>query len=400
MLITIAIVGGAIFTTVQGANNINSGGFESGELELQNTGHSDGTLQMEVRAASIDQVQVNKVTVSNDDGAEVVNSLKKIIPAGETTSLDSIGVADSNTNNQLDVEIEYSTGELNNLVAEGTLSGNIDVDTEAAEPGNGDWVFVDVSETPSNYMDTSGMSDFYLMKYEARNSGGTPVSETGTSIWTNINQTEAKQECHSIGGSLVSGRQWSAVAHQAAVNPDNWADDNVGSSIGSGGGLYKGNAGNTNSVSYDGSNPDPSTSNETKRTLELANNETVWDLSGNVWEWTSNSFKTLNGEYQSPRQNNAPGDESWHEINEITSWNGMTSSSATNSSWTGDEGIGRIFLNGDETYTDTGENGNVSAVRRGGYWDDGRYAGVFSASLGNAPSYSDGSIGFRCSLSS
>ena len=38
----------------------------------------------------------------------------------------------------------------------------------------------------------------------------------------------------------------------------------------------------------------------------------------------------------------------------------------------------------------------VSAVQRGGNWNNGRNAGVFSANLNNAPSNSNGNIGFRC----
>jgi hypothetical protein len=38
----------------------------------------------------------------------------------------------------------------------------------------------------------------------------------------------------------------------------------------------------------------------------------------------------------------------------------------------------------------------VSAVQRGGNWNNGRDAGVFSVNLNNAPSNSNGNIGFRC----
>ncbi|MFB6159407.1 MAG: hypothetical protein ABEJ95_07185 [Candidatus Nanohalobium sp.] len=349
----------------------------------------------------MDQIHIDKVTLVSEDGnTETVVKPGKTLPIGQKSSFGVIGLAQTGTRNKVGSKVNYDIGGLNNLVAEGTITGNIELNTEKAEPGNGEWVFVDVSKTPDRYMDTSGMSDFYLMKYEARNSGGTPVSKPGVSIYRNINQTQAMKKCRSIGASLVSGRQWMAVAHQAAVNPDNWADGVVGSTISSGGGLYSGNTGNSNSVSYNGPNPDPSQSNATKRTLELANGEKVWDLSGNVWEWTSNSFKTLNGKYQSPRVNGNPGNEAWNELNEITSWNGMPSSSGTNSTWNADQGIGRIYLNGDQTYGEgslgNGEYYNVSAVQRGGHWGDGRDAGVFSALLHNAPSNTRWTIGFRC----
>jgi hypothetical protein len=400
MLLVVAIVGGAVFTTVQGSTQIDSNGFDQGNLGYVQGGFTDNGFEFELRNQEAEQIDVEKVTLSSESSGETVSVAPgETLPVGSTATFNTIGLAETNTRSTVDVEVTYDAGGLDGLTSTGSITGAFSLDTEAAEPGNGEWVFVDVSETPDRYMDTSGLSDFYLMKYEARNDGGTAVSESGTSIYRNINQTEARQKCRDIGGDLVSDRQWNAVAHQAAAQPTNWADGSVGSSIGSGGGLHSGNTGDSDSVSYEGPNPDPSDSNAEKRTLELANNETVWDLSGNVWEWTSNSFKTLNGEYESPRQNNAPGDESWHELNEITSWNGMPSSSGTNSSWTRDEGIGRIYLNGDNTYTDSGENGDVSAVPRGGAWRYGRDAGVFLVSLDNAPSNSNGGFGFRCSLS-
>lgn len=38
----------------------------------------------------------------------------------------------------------------------------------------------------------------------------------------------------------------------------------------------------------------------------------------------------------------------------------------------------------------------VSAVLRGGNWNNGRNAGLFSANLNNAPSNTNWNIGFRC----
>lgn len=401
MLLVIAIVGGAIFTTVQNSGEINYDSFDQGNIGFVQSGFTSNGFQMELRNQEADQMHVEKITLSSEEtGEEVTVIPDETLPVGDTATFDTIGLADTNTRSTVDIEVTYDSGGLDGLTSTGSMTGAFSLDTEAAEPSNGEWVFVDVSETPDRYMDTSGMSDFYLMKYEARNDGGTAVSESGTSIYRNINQTDARQKCQAIGGDLVSDRQWNAVAHQAAVNPNNWADGN-GSSIGSGGGLYSGNTGDSDSVSYDGPNPDPSDSNATKRTLELANGDKVWDLSGNVWEWTSNSFRTEDGGYESPRltEGSSVSSDGWRELNEISVWNGMPSSSGTNSSWDANEGIGRIYLNGDHTWGPDGQVYNVSAVQRGGHWYDGQHAGVFSAHLSNAPSNSHWNVGFRCSLS-
>ena len=39
---------------------------------------------------------------------------------------------------------------------------------------------------------------------------------------------------------------------------------------------------------------------------------------------------------------------------------------------------------------------SVSAVQRGGNWNNGRNAGVFGVNLNNAPSHTNSNIGFRC----
>ena len=400
MLLVVAIVGGAVFSVVQSQGIEASSGFTGGDVAVENFGLSgSNTLDMVLRNTAANEVDVGKVVLSQG-GEEIETYIGEEIDVGDSAGISTIGAVNSDSANSIDVEVRYSVGGLTNQVVSGTVSGNLAVDQEQSAPSEGEWVFVDVSDTPSDMVNTENIGDFYLMKYEAKQVDGEPVSQASNQPWTNINQNEAIEQCESLGNGfgLVSDRQWNAVAHQVAVQPTNWADGEVGSSISSGGGLYSGNTGDSDSVSYDGSNPDSGTNNEERRTLELASGEAIWDMSGNVWEWTDNSFKTLNGQYESPRQNNAPGDESWHELNEITSWNGMPSSTAPNSSWSSSEGTGRIYLNGDQTDGPGGQDYNVSAVRRGGTWYGNQRAGVFSASLYHAPSASRSWIGFRCSL--
>ena len=89
------------------------------------------------------------------------------------------------------------------------------------------------------------------------------------------------------------------------------------------GGLYMGNVDPPSSHSnlgYNGPNPDTrSTGNRPNSArLELENGNYVWDLSGNVREWTSTRIYTHDGTHESPQQNGDAGDESWHELDEIT----------------------------------------------------------------------------------
>ena len=139
------------------------------------------------------------------------------------------------------------------------------------------------------------VNDFCLMTYEARNVATRAVSQTGGTIWVSVNQTYAADRCSVLGAGyhLVRDREWVVVANNIASVDANWNSSHVGT-----GSLKMGNVGGTNtSVSYDGANPDTGISNNTAEFV-LSTGESIWHLSGNVWEWTDGSVfedKTVAG---------------------------------------------------------------------------------------------------------
>ena len=48
--------------------------------------------------------------------------------------------------------------------------------------------------------------------------------------------------------------------------------------------MFRGNVGNTDSVGYDGTDPEYGTSRNAKAKLALSTGSSLYDLSGNVWE--------------------------------------------------------------------------------------------------------------------
>ena len=133
---------------------------------------------------------------------------------------------------------------------------------------------------------------FYIGRYEAgipegdtspSNKTGIPVSKQGVIVWTNINYTNAKANSEGmisneyVQTGLLTGKAWDTTCH--------WIEDSL-SSINASASLrdsrYYGNHGNSLAPANENSG--------TKRTAGFSENwktKNIYDLAGNVWEWTS-----------------------------------------------------------------------------------------------------------------
>ena len=220
------------------------------------------------------------------------------------------------------------------------------------------------------------------------NSRGLVSTSSGLPV-TNIDQptstTYATNTIGCTGCTLISEAQWLTIAQNVLSNPVNWSGNAVGSGF-----IYSGHNDSSpaNSlVASDDSNGYSGTgqsSGNQKRTLTLTNGETIWDLAGNVWEWTSGQ-KT--GGQPSPAS---------FAYREWTAVSGGTISPspfpATTglsgaSTWNSSNGIGQI-------YSDSGDN-TLRGFFRGGYWIQGSAAGVLAMFLGYTPTASFSFVGFR-----
>ena len=329
-----------------------------------------------------------------------------------------------------DVSLTYGL-----TAATGTFSGNLVVEGD---------IFVDASKTnlgefkkhcPTGYVWVPGDSKygtlpgFCVMIYEAKcddnndGAGDTTAScKTGYNTWNNssstcactsanskavvssdagypiayISQRDAEDYCRNLGEGyhLITDKEWMTIARNILFVADNWTGGSVGSGY-----LFNGNSGDTDR-GYNGIDPDYGTeaertgrdANAVRAKYKLSTGEYIWDVSGNVWNWTNNVVL----QSQEPQCSATVDTWAWAEYTACLRYNGLNYIQPTNRGWNSDQGIGRIYSYHPST---TSTASTQYAFRRGGSWYDGANAGAFALRLSIIPSGTDtyDGIGFRCS---
>ena len=269
----------------------------------------------------------------------------------------------------------------------------------------GTWILV-----PGN--PAHGTNDFCVMKYEAKcslangqnctasMSTESPTSTAASTPWVSIDQQDSKTECASLGKGyhLLTNEEWMTIATNAAAQAENWDGGNVGVND-----MARGHSdsdpGNACIADIDDANAyvgasctiGASGTFNQRRTHILSNGEVIWDLAGNVWEWTSffnDSDKPYDADDSGPVGN-------WKEYPLIDTFGptmsqtDLISQAAIDNGWNSSSSIGQYLA---------AANGSGGALVRGGtYWDDA-LAGVFAAMLNQAPTNTNPRIGFRCAV--
>jgi hypothetical protein len=181
---------------------------------------------------------------------------------------------------------------------------------------------------PSGYIPVPGSStygtfDFCVMKYEAKNEGGIANSTASGTPWVTLTWQQAKIECNNLGSGyhLITDNEWLTIAHNVEQVAPNWNSSVVGSGF-----MYSGHNDNGPPSSLSASTNDSdgyyqtgqTTGSNQRRTLTLSNGEVIWDLAGNVWEWTDKNISVADRYHG--------GDQQWM-------------------SYTSDDGTGKIASN-------------------------------------------------------
>lgn len=257
-------------------------------------------------------------------------------------------------------------------------------------------------------------SDFCVAKYEMKNPGslGVAKSEAAGNPWVSISQTTSKTTCTNLGAgyALINNAEWMTIARDLELVDENWSEVLSVRQAGVGE-LNRGwSASTTYGDAYTHSAVAPSTAagclfhsaantcaasgnHRTKRTHTLSNNEEIWDIAGNVWEWVDWNVTAANKAYSSFTAPNIPVADyrEWSLIDsKIGAGDEMkpeTWESQFFPSLGGAEGLGRYY---------SGINSSGGAALRGGAWSGGQVAGAFALHLDNGAGYTHTAVGFRC----
>lgn len=257
-------------------------------------------------------------------------------------------------------------------------------------------------DCPTGYITVPGSSlygtnAFCVMKYEAKNVGGVATSVAAGTPWVSISQTSAISTSAAAcsGCHLITEAEWLTIVQNVLSVPSNWSGGAVGSGY-----IYSGH--NDNSPAYalaagadsDGYNGTGNTSpSNQRRTLTLTNGAVIWDLAGNVYEWTDGTIAAA----QLPGYVTDSG-YTWRDWGSTTLILNSLSVTATPSygtpaasNWTSAQGIGQLYSNYNETAS------GLRGFIRGGYWNTFGSAGVSTLNLNPNPGDPSSHFGFRVS---
>ena len=328
------------------------------------------------------EIPLDKVTISEVTGTEYL--IKFIITVPGTYELDKI---ESSPNNESDNQEELSE--------ESTQASSIDqeqIPPSCKTLSGGIWIRVPAD---SEY----AFNDFCVMKYEAKCTnldgqgcstiGHDPLSAPQNTPWVSISQDEAMAECASLGTGyhLISNDEWMAIASNIAAVASNWSVE---------GELARGHSDSNPSRaceadvidanSYVNANNcigSPTGAFNQRRTHNLSNGEVIWDLAGNVWEWTS---------FVNSGPKPTPVGNSRFELTGVSESSSLPLTKliptlAISSTWNSANSIGQYYPGGSTS---------GGSLTRGGNNGDGSLSGIFSAQLNFTQTARHPTGGFRC----
>ena len=126
MLLVVAIVGGAVFSMVGEQNIENVQGFDSQDVNIGDFGVSTQNGLMFSINDPLGQTSIKEITISDTDTANVSYQVSHSPSEEDVVNLP--GIIPSDEGGELEVEVTYDSGSLENLTTSGTVIGGLEVD--------------------------------------------------------------------------------------------------------------------------------------------------------------------------------------------------------------------------------------------------------------------------------
>jgi len=224
---------------------------------------------------------------------------------------------------------------------------------------------------------------FCVAKYEMKQGAGElPLAEAGGLPWVSLTQPAAVAACERLGPgyALISNPEWIALAREIERTDANWYS----------GRLNRGHSEKPEEALEAGGDDDPchglpascdeATWHFTRRTHRLRSGAVVWDLAGNVHEWV---------DWWLTEDRAGPLGLQWQELNTSTPTEAMPAASfrSEDEALRKDDGIGAYWPH---------EEPQCGAATRGGAWDYGSLAGIYTLTFNMWPDSQKDFVGFRC----
>jgi|APHM01.1.fsa_nt_gi hypothetical protein len=130
MLLVVAIVGAAIFTTIGNTDGAQAApeGFEQVSIDNVEVNTEDDLVMSFTNVGGSETIDIHNVTMSAD-GNTAYNDTGISLPSTESGSLKLTDVNESDTTNTFDVEFIYSQGSDSNFSDDGTIEGEYQIIT-------------------------------------------------------------------------------------------------------------------------------------------------------------------------------------------------------------------------------------------------------------------------------
>ena len=207
--------------------------------------------------------------------------------------------------------------------------------------------------------------------------------------WVRLDRAQAVKACRASKLELLTNDHWQTIARNIESVDENWANNTRGDA----GGLNRGHSNALHYLFHDAkrastdNNPCSGTVQDAtdcsvdiwhvnRRTHKLSNDQVIWDIAGNVWEWVSEDNSTNYGGI--------------HYITELTDDDAKIRF--------GPSGDYSASLGNAPPYGNLGKlhPGTLGGVIRGGDGSSKWSSGVFAAFLYVRPSNRSKHVGFRC----